>query len=255
MSSALLNGININYEVCGSGPALVLTHGYGATGEMWRPQMDALSDRCQIVAWDMRGHGQTDSPDAQEAYSHESTVQDLRELLLHLGHSRAVLGGLSLGGYISLLFYLTYPEMVSGLILCDTGPGYRKQEARAEWNQMAHERARALEERGFAALSDSPEVRRAAGSHRSPAGLAMAARGILAQKDSRVIDSLPDIAVPTLVIVGENDQPFLPATKYMSDKVPGAQLVVIPNAGHAANLDNPTVFNDAVGSFLATLEL
>ncbi|MCL6644115.1 MAG: alpha/beta fold hydrolase, partial [Dehalococcoidia bacterium] len=89
--------------------------------------------------------------------------------------------------------------------------------------------------------------------HRSAKGLALAARGMLAQFDSRVIESLETIRVPTLVLVGEKDEPFLGATDYMAAKIPGAQKVVIPGAGHAANIENPAAFNAAVEAFLTAL--
>src|SRR5690606_28103403 len=114
-------------------------------------------------------------------------------------------------------------------------------QGREGWNETARGRAAALEAQGLDALGGSAEVRIA--QHRSAQGLAHAARGMLAQFDSRIIESLPDIKVPTLVLVGENDQPFIGASQYMAGKVPGAKLVVLPAAGHAANIDQPDAFN------------
>jgi pimeloyl-ACP methyl ester carboxylesterase len=93
----------------------------------------------------------------------------------------------------------------------------------------------------------------ATATHRTADGLARAARGMLAQKDSRVINSLPAIVVPTLIVVGANDTPFLAPTDYMAAKIPGAKKVIIPDAGHSANLDQPHIFNAAVVDFLARL--
>ena len=90
-------------------------------------------------------------------------------------------------------------------------------------------------------------------SHRDASGLAHAARGMLAQRDARVIESLPDIKVPSLVVVGADDAPFLAASDYMAAKIPGAKKVVIPAAGHAVNIDQPQAFIDAVLPFLAGL--
>ena len=201
----------------------------------------------------MRGHGRTDSPEDPAQYSEELTIADMAALLDMLGVDRAVVGGLSLGGYMSLAFYREHPQRVRALVLCDTGPGYRNPEARAGWNRAAEKRATDFEERALAALGRSAEVRAAAGHHRSAQGLAHAARGMLAQFDSRVIDSLPDIRVPTLVIVGELDEPFRGASDYMSAKIPGARLELIAGAGHAANIDNPDAFNRVLIDFLASL--
>jgi pimeloyl-ACP methyl ester carboxylesterase len=215
---------------------------------MWQGQVEALKDRYQVVTWDMRGHGQTDSPADQALYSEEATVDDMAALLREVGADRAVIGGLSLGGYVSLAFNVKYPRMTRALMLFDTGPGYRNPQAREGWNQTAYGRAKRLEEGGLASLSGGDEVRQS--MHRSAEGLAKAARGMLAQFDSRVIESLESIKVPTLVLVGANDEAFLNATDYMANKIPGAKKVVIPEAGHAANLHQPAAFNAAVLEFL-----
>ena len=242
------NGVPIYYEVHGSGPAVLLTHGYSATSEMWKPNMAVLPQRYRLVLWDMRGHGQTDSPNDPAAYSEEATVGDMVALLDTHGVKQAVIGGLSLGGYMSLAFHLVYPERVKALMVFDAGPGFRKDSPREAWNRRAEATARALETKGLAALGGSAEV--LASHHRSPQGLAHAARGMLAQRDSRVIDSLASIKVPTLVLAGAKDEPFLAATDYMANKIPGAMKVLIPDAGHAANIDQPEEFNRAVLAFL-----
>jgi pimeloyl-ACP methyl ester carboxylesterase len=251
---AKLNGIEIEYQDGGQGSPVLLGHGYSATGRMWDGQRAALGDRYRVISWDMRGHGQTDSPDDPAQYSAALTVADMRALLQHCGVERAVVGGLSLGGYMSLAFYRAHPEMVRALVICDSGPGYRNAEARAAWNTRAHERAAELESRGLEALAGrSREMREAMGHHRSAQGLAHAARGMLAQQDSAVIDSLPSVRVPTLVIVGDRDQPFLAPCEYMTKKIPGARLEVIPEAGHSSNLDQPGIFNRVLASFLQSL--
>jgi len=254
MPRASLNGIEIDYEVTGRGPAVLLSHGYSATGRMWRGQHDALADRYRLITWDMRGHGRTDAGDDPARYSLQATVDDVRALLQHTGEPQAIVGGLSLGGYVSLAFYAAYPGMVRGLVICDSGPGYRNPQARAAWNQRADERAAELEARGLQALAGrSREMRDARGEHRSARGLAHAARGMLAQRDSVVIDLLPSIRVPTLIVVGDEDEPFLAPCEYMAKKIPGARLEVIHGAGHASNLDQPDTFNRILLNFLDSL--
>ena len=102
----------------------------------------------------------------------------------------------------------------------------------------------------MSALPTSPEV--GAGPH-DPLGLALAARGILTQHDSRVIDALPAIRVPTLIVVGEHDAPFLAAADYMAAKIPDATKHILPHAGHAANIDQPRAFDAVVSAFLDRL--
>jgi len=251
---ANLNGIEIEYQDGGLGSPVLLGHGYSATGRMWDGQRAAHGDRYRIVSWDMRGHGQTESPKDPAQYSAALTVADMRALLQHCGIERAVVGGLSLGGYVSLAFYLAHPEMVRALVICDSGPGYRNAEARAAWNQRAHERAAELETKGLEALAGrSREMREAMGHHASAQGLAHAARGMLAQEGSEVIDSLGGIRVPTLIIVGDQDRPFLAPCEYMAKKIPGARLEVIPGAGHSSNLDQPAIFNRVLSDFLQNL--
>lgn len=250
-----LNDIDIHYQDAGHGPAILLTHGFASTGNMWDLQRAALEPSWRVVTWDMRGHGETDSPDDPALYSASLTVADMVALLDRLDIVQAVVGGLSLGGYMSLDFYRRHPERVRALVICDSGPGYRKPEARARWNDNALRRAASIEEKGLDALSrGSEETRQAIRRHRSTQGLAHAARGLLTQADPSVIDSLPGIAVPTLIVVGGRDEPFLISSRYMADKIPGAGLEVIDEAGHASNLDQPARFNDVLISFLATLD-
>jgi pimeloyl-ACP methyl ester carboxylesterase len=254
MPTALLNGIKIRYDVAGSGPAVLLSHGYSATGHMWDAQLAMLADRYRAIAWDMRGHGETESPDDPAQYSAELTVADMRALLDHLGVRRAVVGGLSLGGYVSLAFALAHPDMLRALVICDSGPGYRNDAAREAWNRRAHERAAELEARGLDALSGrSRELQEAMHHHTSAQGLAHAARGMLAQRGAHVIDGLPSIRVPTLVIVGDRDEPFLAPSRYIASKIAGARHEVIAGAGHSANLDQPEAFNRVLRSFLDSL--
>ena len=251
MARARLNGIEIDYEVSGRGPTLLLSHGYGSTRHMWDEQHRAFPD-WRVVSWDMRGHGQTESPADPKQYSAALTVADMRALLQHVGAERAIIGGLSLGGYVSLAFALAHPQMTQALVICDSGPGYRNAEARAAWNQRAEERAANLEAKGLDALSRrSKETQQAV--HRSAQGLAHAARGMLAQDGSQVIDGLAGLRVPTLIVVGDQDQPFVAPSEYMAKKIPGARLAVIPGAGHSSNLDQPEAFNRVLREFLGGL--
>jgi pimeloyl-ACP methyl ester carboxylesterase len=248
-------GVTVHYEV--HGPAtggrlpLLLSHGYSANAGMWTPNLPALSAERQVVTWDLRGHGHSQSPTEASAYAPEQALADMAAILDACGIARAAIGGLSLGGYLSLAFHLAHPGRVAALLLFDTGPGFRNDDARDRWNARAEAYAVGFETRGLEALAASPEVR--VGPH-DPRGLAAAARGTLVQHDASVMDSLGTIAVPTLVLVGADDTPFLAAADVMATKIPGATKVVLEGAGHAANLDQPAAFDAAVLAFLATLE-
>jgi pimeloyl-ACP methyl ester carboxylesterase len=233
------DGTRIWYQKVGPasgdpGLPVVLSHGFGASAEMWLPNVAALAAGHEVITWDLRGHGQTQCPLDQSLYTAAACVGDLAALLDEVGVGRAVVGGLSLGGYLSLAFYLAHPERVAALVLADTGPGFRKDEARDQWNDRAYAQAVRFEKNG-------------------DQGLALAARGMLAQADATVIDSLPRVGVPALVVVGGEDTAFVGAASYMTAKIPGAVQVTLDGAGHMANIDARDAFNQKVLNFLEVL--
>ncbi len=246
------NNAAIDYNVYGSGStSLLLTHGYSGTQKMWDPQLAALAESYQVITWDAVGHGASDSPADPERYTCTETLEDMAAILDAVGVQQAVIGGLSMGGYLSLAFHAAYPNRTRALILADTGPGYRKDEAREQWNKMARGRAKYFRLRGLDELETGDPAH--GDTHRSAEGLALAAEHLLVQHDGHVMASLPDIKVPVLVIVGENDTPFIQPSEYMATKIPEAELVTLPDAGHVANIDNPELFNKSVVGFLQKL--
>jgi pimeloyl-ACP methyl ester carboxylesterase len=188
---------------------------------MWQAQMKALSDRYRVIAWDMRGHGRSDSPADPAFYSLRASVADMRAVMHACGVERAAIGGLSLGGFLSLAFHIAHPESTTALLLCDTGPAKK----------------RSTQERMPPTERDSP-------------GLSNTRRGVLESADDEILASLGSIRVPTLVICGALDQRYLPATEFLASAIPGAVKVILEGAGHVSNLDHPDAFNAAVSSFL-----
>lgn len=246
------DGVTLAYRVHNAqspGVPLLLSHGFGATAAMWDRNVEALAAHRPVIVWDQRGHGGSDAPADLTRYSEEIAVADMAAILDAAGARRAVLGGMSLGGYLSLAFHLAHPERVAGLLLVDTGPGYRSDEARAKWNAWVERRAQKLECGETPAASSELGY----GTHEHPEGLPRAARRVMAQHDARVIDSLGGISVPTLVIVGARDTDFLGAADYLQRKIRGARKVVIADAGHAANMDQPAAFNAAAAQLLDRL--
>ena len=177
---------DISYTLHGRSTArtpVLLTHGFGASQAMWAPNLDALAADRRILTWDLPGHGASAS---SLELTHDGCVADMLGLLDALDTSRAVVGGMSLGGYLSLLFCARHPERVAALLLVDTGPGFRDDAARDAWNAWVGGLADDLEARGLAALPRSPES--AAAQHAAgAAGLAAAARAILTQRDEEVL--------------------------------------------------------------------
>src|ERR1700744_6781005 len=143
------DGVKIYYEVhdsvLGSGPPLILTHGYSSTSAMWQGQIEPPSSRHKLILWDMRGHGRSDYPGDPAAYSEALTVGDINALLDHAGAGKAIVGGLSLGGYMSLAFYRAHPERGRALLIIYTGPGFKKDEPREAWNRSALDTAARFE--------------------------------------------------------------------------------------------------------------
>lgn len=242
------DGVRINYDVVGAGPALLLTHGFASSSRMFAANVDALAKDHTVVTWDLRGHGGSDYPADPAAYSAALSIGDMAALLDAVGAARAVLIGHSLGGYLSLEFHVRFPERVAGLVLIGTGPGFRKDDARADWNDFAAKYSARLRERALDALGKSDEL--TPGEHRDASGLELAARGILVQHDARVMDSLPSVAVPVLVVVGSDDKTFLNGSQYMAAKIPGAALELVDGARHAPNVSHPDLFNEQARAFL-----
>ena len=147
------DGVGIYYEVHGDGPPLLLTHGYSSTSAMWHGQIDALARDHRLILWDMRGHGQSDYPDDAKAYSEALTVGDIAAILDAVGATGAIIGGLSLGGYMSLAFYRTHPSRTRALLIIDTGPGFKKDDPREAWNARALATADKLDLEGLEVLN------------------------------------------------------------------------------------------------------
>lgn len=235
------DGASIHYEFFGTeGPAVLLTHGFSSSGAAFASNAEAIVDAgYRVITWDLRGHGSTDAGIDPSAYTVLLTLADMAALLDAAGADDAVLGGHSLGGYLSLSFRIAHPERVRSLVLIDTGPGYRDDKARAGWNRFVDREASQL------AAIHGEEV---------AARMMLTAEGILKQHDATVIESLSLIDVPTLVIVGEKDEPFRAGSSYMASKIADAELVVIEGAGHSPNLSHRDAFDAAIVKFLARLE-
>ncbi len=248
------DGVRIHYEVSGGGlgTPVLLTHGFRGTARIYDATVAALGPFRRCITWDVRGHGNSDYPDDPASYSVDLTLGDMVAILDATAVDRAVLVGHSMGGYLSLELQRRHPGRVAALVLADTGPGYRRDDARAGWNDLCESFARALETDGPDGLPGSEEVD--AGAHRGVDGLVRAARGILTQHDAAVLDHLPDIDVPALVLVGAEDAPFVAAASYMGGKIPGARAVVIDGAGHAPMITHADEFNRELLAFLAALD-
>ncbi len=259
MPKALISGINLYYEDNGAGFPVVFTHGFAGTTKAWEGQVPAFSKKYRFITYDMRGHGQTDAPDGLSKYTLDIVVEDIYQLLRHLGIQKAVVGGLSLGGYLTIHFYNHHPDMTAAIILMDTGPGYRTPEKAKGWNQTRVDCAEVLETQGMKGFMKSeyskddyyttPDVM----MKLNPKGLANISRGVMMNPWG--LDILPNVKVPALIICGDEDTHFLAATDYMAQKIPGAKKAIVANASHGVNIDQPQVFESIVLDFLESLKL
>ena len=243
--------MHIHSEVTGAGPAVLLTHGFAASSHMFAKTVPAIATDHTAIVWDMPGHGRSDAPDDPSAYSVRGFLDAMLGLIDAAGADRAVFLGHSLGGYLSLALALAHPDRVAGIVLVDTGPGYRNDAARDAWNEMAADYAANLQRRGLDGVPAGAELSK--GVHTSAVGLAITAHNVLTQHDAHVIDGLPTITAPTLVVVGELDEPFVKGSHYMASKIPDATLAVIDGAGHAPPVSHPDELNRVLRTFLEGL--
>jgi len=255
------NGIDVNYELHGKegAPWLVLGHSLACSVRMWDPQVAALRDRYRILAYDTRGHGASEAPAGP--YSLEMLADDLFFLCKELKIKTAHYCGLSMGGMIGQTFALKYPGVFRTLILADTTSRY-PQDAAPVWA----ERIRTVEARGMEPLAQPTLERWFTEAFRktNPAVVDGIRKLILATPAAGYVGCshaipkinltarLKEIKCPILVIVGEQD-PGTPVAmaKEIHENAPGSKLVVIPQAAHLANLEQPAAFTRAMEQFLA----
>jgi 3-oxoadipate enol-lactonase len=246
--------------VAGSGPAVVLVHGFGLDLRMWDPQVEQLAARCRVVRYDCRGFGATGAFDPAVRYTHAS---DLFALLDHLGIHEAVLAGLSFGGRVVLQAALLAPARVRGLVLLDAvldGIAWDPGSA-AALDEVARRvasggvpagRAAWLAHPLFAPARERPEV----ASLLAAMVAGYPGQHWLGQDPHRdvgpaPIDALEDVRVATLVAVGERDVPgFLEMSAVLARRIPGAEYHVVSGAGHMINLEQPAAVNQLLSQFL-----
>jgi pimeloyl-ACP methyl ester carboxylesterase len=243
------------------GPPLLLVHGFPLTHAMWQPQIDFFAQRCRVIAPDLRGFGQTGIVAGPS--SMEQMADDLASLLDAMQIREPVIFcGLSMGGYIGWEFWRKHRGRLAALIQCDTravadtpevAKGRRILAAKvlAEGSTVADE---AMLPKLFSpeAKDKTPQlidsVRKMITSN-PPASIAAALEGLATRRDSRPL--LPQIDVPTLVIVGQYDAISpVEEMRQIAEAIPSAEFAEIPNAGHLATLENPTAVNEAISKFI-----
>jgi 2-succinyl-6-hydroxy-2,4-cyclohexadiene-1-carboxylate synthase len=260
------DGVSLAVEVAGAGAPLLLVHGFGGAKEDFADHVPALAEHASVVRFDHRGHGESDHPADEAAYGLDRLAADTLGVADALGFERFRLLGHSLGGMVVRRVVLAHPERVERLVLMDTSSGPPAgvdpesvevaisiaridgmtvlKAALDEANRLgtpAHQRLlaerpgyREFEERKWAALSREMWIALVSELARQPDQLR----------------ELRAVSCPTLVIVGEQDTPFLASSRAMAEVIPEARLVVVPDAGHSPQFENPTLWFASVDGFL-----
>ena len=263
MPTVQTNGIETAYtdQGQGAGPPVVLIHGFPYNKSMWDDQIAALSGSHRVITYDLRGHGDSGASDGP--YTMENLADDLHVLIESLGLGQVALGGFSMGGYVALAFARAYPEHLAKLMLLDTRHLPDSDQAKEGRENLAKQveadgvggvaeglPARMLTE---ATVNGRPDVVAKASDMiraASTAGVAGSARGMALRRDQS--DMLGGIAVPTLIVVGDQDA-ITPSAdaETMNAAISNSTLVIIEGASHLSNLDKPDNFNRALIDFLA----
>lgn len=256
----LADGLALFYHDEGAGEPLVLIHGFPLSSEMYQPQRAALSSNFRVITPDLRGMGRSDTSGG--ALSMATYADDIIALLDQLGIGQAVVGGMSMGGYVVFELLRRHPERVKGVILIDTRAEADSEEARANRLRMI-EQARS---QGAAAIAEAmlPRLLSERTRQEQPAlarfvyeimaatpveGIIAALQAMAARRDAT--DLLPRITVPTLIIVGSEDQVTPPSVaQAMQQAIPDAELVIVEGAAHAANLERPDEVNQVLRRWL-----
>jgi 3-oxoadipate enol-lactonase len=263
MPKIQVNNIQIAFDDTGTGPPVILLHGFPFNRTLWNEQVSALSPTHRVITPDLRGFGASDVTDSPATMA--DMAHDVAALMDSLGIDQATIGGLSMGGYVVLAFYKLFPERVTALILADTRSQADSEEAKVTRAKQATE---ALSE-GMAGIANSmlPKLFTPASVANKPhvvqrvremmmttkpAGAAAALMGMAVREDHT--ETLAQMNVPTLILVGRED-PITPMSdsENMHKQITGSQLVIIDNASHVSNVEQVDEFNSHLDSFLSKI--
>jgi pimeloyl-ACP methyl ester carboxylesterase len=264
--------VRLYYQESGSGTTLLFVHEFAGDHRSWEPQVRHFARRYRCVAYGARGYAPSDVPSEPERYSQDRAVADAIAVLDHLSVRRAHVVGLSMGGFCTLHLGLRHPERALSLVVA--GCGYGAQPERAEsFRAECEATARAFETEGSEGVAERyavgpsrvqfqskdprgwEEFRRQLGEH-SALGSALTMRGVQQRRPSlyALRQELRLLSVPTLIVAGDEDEGCLDPALMLKRTIPSSALLVLPRTGHTCNLEEPGLFNSAVGDFTATVE-
>jgi pimeloyl-ACP methyl ester carboxylesterase len=262
MPAARINGIDIHYRDKGEGYPVLLIHGFTGTVRNWALQVPALTRDFHMISVDQRGHGHSEKPTRPEDYSLELMAEDAHALLRHLGIDECYVVGHSMGGMVAQHLALAHPEAVRALVLVDTAAEFPEGLRTPEGARLVEiARDQGLEAVFEEQLRTNPmadqiraqpellETWREQFLLTSREAYLYCAQAIAGRKP--LLDELGAIEVPTLIICGENDDPFVEPSHRMHERIPDSELVIIPDAGHTPQIEKPVEFNRILTDFLS----
>ncbi|MFN3744583.1 MAG: alpha/beta fold hydrolase [Hyphomicrobiaceae bacterium] len=266
------DGVRLYYEETGSGRTVIFVHEFAGDMRSWEPQMRHFGRMYRCIAYNARGYPPSDVPAEASSYAQARAADDVKAVLDAAGADDAHVIGLSMGGFATLHFGFRHPKRARSL--CVGGCGYGAEpEQRERFQAEAEATAKLLTAGGMAAFADAyahgptrvqfenkdprgfAEFKRMLAEH-SALGSANTQLGVQRARPSlyALVDEMKKLTVPTLIITGDEDWPCLMPGILMKRNIVSSALAVMPNAGHAINLEDPDVYNRIVGDFLATVE-
>ena len=264
------NGVEIYYEVTGQGYPLIWSHEFGGSYDSWEAQVKFFSRRYQVITYAARGWPPSDVPEDPAAYTQDIVVNDLYLLMRHLNISEAHIGGLSMGGSVALNFGIAHPEMAKSLIVASAGSGSTNRDTFLSTGQSMADR---LLSEGMVPVAEdygTTNIRvqlrrkdpigfetfaRLLYEH-SATGSALTYQGFVMNRPTvfELEDKLKSLRVPTLIMIGDEDEPCIEPGIFMKRTIPVSGLSCFPQSGHAINLEEPDLFNRTVLDFLTAVE-
>jgi pimeloyl-ACP methyl ester carboxylesterase len=263
------DGVRLYYEETGRGTPVIFVHEFAGDHRSYEAQLRHFGRRHRAVAFNARGYPPSDVPEALSSYSQARAADDILAVLDHLGEERAHIVGLSMGGFATLHFGLRHHDRALSLCICGCGYG-AEPDQRDTFRAEADVTAAMLRRDGMAAFAERyaqgpsrvqyenkdprghAEFKRLLAEH-SAEGAANTQAGVQKERPSLydLTEAMAGITVPTLVVTGDEDWPCLLPGILMKRSIPSAALAVMPNTGHALNIEEPDAFNRLVGDFLA----
>jgi pimeloyl-ACP methyl ester carboxylesterase len=265
-------GAKLYYEEAGSGDAIIFVHEFADDLRGWELQMRYFSRRYRCIAYNARGYLPSDVPSDPELYSQDLATDDIAAVMRGLGIDKAHIIGCSMGAFATLHFGLRYGRMARSLVVLGCGYG-AKQDGRQTFNTEVAELAASFLEKGMIEVGTPYSLgpTRVQFQNKDPRGFAdfqerflshsaegtgRTMAGVQARRPSLydLEDELKALEVPTLLVIGDEEEPCLEANLYLKRSIRSSGLVMLPRTGHAANLEEPAAFNQAVAEFIAMVE-